>query len=357
MVMLFTKRANDRPVLGNVLSCDFLPREGFPGSTETFPGSNEAEVFYAAVPTKAGTGYAERYDIDSLTADEWRWTIRATLIHEVKHITSYAERFARNAPALEETWLEEGTAMHAMELWTRTVFGNTWKGNADYRGTVYCDSHPATAECPDRPRVLVDAFYYLYSYLADVEALSPSVSDRDVDQIGTFYGSAWWLVRWAIDHYATSEADFLKALVQEPALTGIDNLTARTGRSWAQLLADWTLASAVDDLPGFTPARAELTEPSWNLRDVFLGAHTDLGPPSGRPAERQRFVEPFPLTPRPLAFGDFAAGAEGGITVMAGSAAYFELSGPQSAPQLLDLRGAAGGAPAPTLGLAIVRVQ
>jgi hypothetical protein len=40
------------------------------------------------------------------------------------------------------------------------------------------------------------------------------------------------------------------------------------------MLADWALANAVDDMAGFTPARKQLTFPSWNVTDVFAGLAT-----------------------------------------------------------------------------------
>jgi hypothetical protein len=348
IIMLFSEKINDRGgVAGYVLNCDFFPKAGF-GDETTFPGSNEGEVFYAIVPTSPNRGFDQ--DNATLNPDEWRRVMRSVIIHEVKHVTSFAEHFSRGADA-EETWLEEGTAMLAEELWGRTVYGNTAKGNAAYRQTLYCELRPTPdfPECADKPVIMLDHFARLYDYLDNPKNLSPFLIDRSLDPDATFYGSTWWLVRWAIDQSGTSDAAFMTAFTQEPALSGIANLSARTGRSWAELLADWTLMNAVDDLPGFTPERVQLTEPSWNTRDIFAKLRQD------RPAF---FGKSYPLTPQQVSFGNFTAAPEGtGISVRAGSAAYFELSGTQAGKQYLDLQSPAGAAPPATFGISIVRVQ
>jgi hypothetical protein len=345
VVLLFTRQVNERPgVLGLVLSCDFVPRSS--GAT----ASNEAEIIYAAVPTNPAAGFGDAASQSSAigTRDAWRRRIRTTLVHELKHVASYAQRFAAEAP-FEEPWLEEGTALVAEELWARTVYGNTLRGNATYSSTIACDLRPTSPACVDAPYALHEHFARLYDYLGSIETLSPLLTDPALDPRQSFYASSWWLLRYAIDQTGGTDAAFLRPLVASQS-TGVANLVARAGRAWPTLLAEWTLASAVDDLPGLVPQRPQLTVPSWNTRDIFAGLHTDLAGTQGA-----RFARRFPLAPRLLTFGDF--GADDAITVSAGSAAIFELSGAQSARQLLELRGATGGPPPSSLSMSIVRVQ
>jgi uncharacterized protein YjdB len=116
IVMLFSPRINQMNgglTAGFVVSCDFYP-------ASQAPSSNLGEYFYAVSPTSAAAGYG------SGTRESWRRQIRATIIHEVKHITSFAERFARNA-SFEELWLEEGLARHAEEQYARTLYGVPWE--------------------------------------------------------------------------------------------------------------------------------------------------------------------------------------------------------------------------------------
>ena len=329
IVMVFTKRVNDDGLAGFVISCDFYPRS-------VAPSSNEGEVFYAYVPTDPSAGYPSGL----LTKDRWRREIRSTLIHEAKHITSFAERLSRDAP-FEESWLEEGTAMHAEELWSRSSYGSAWKGNTTYETSLYCDVRQAVQPaCADKPYVMLQHFTMLYDYLASVETLTPLGRATPGDY--SFYGSAWAFVRWIIDQHAPSDAAFLKPLTQSGA-TGLDNIAARAGRPFAQLLADWTLAIAADDYPGVTPARREHSFPSWQTRDIFAGMNRDF----------TEFARPIPLATRPVRFGAFTSS----VSLRGGTAAIFELSGTQAATQLLELRSPTGGAPPANTRIAIIRVQ
>ncbi len=328
IVIVFTKRVNDDGLAGFVISCDFYPRG-------VAPSSNEGEIFYAFLPTEPGTGYPSGL----LTKDRWRREIRSTLIHEAKHITSFAERLSRNAP-FEESWLEEGTAMHAEELWSRAVYGSAWKGNTTYETSLYCDVRQTRPECADSPYVMLSHFSLFYDYLASVETLTPFGRSTPGDY--TFYGSAWAFLRWVIDHHSESDAAFLKPLTQS-ATVGIENITLRASTPFAELLADWSLAMAVDDYPGLLTSRPELSFPSWQTRDIFLAMSRDY----------EGFTRPVPLATRPTQFGSFT----GALALRGGTAAIFELSGVQLATQLLELRTAAGVAPPTNMRMAIVRVQ
>jgi hypothetical protein len=332
--MLFTRLVNDFNLGGFVSSADFYPRT-------TCPSSDRTEIFYAQVPTSAAAGFGAG------TRDSWMQFMRATTLHEVKHITSFGERIARagsGGPVWEESWLEESTARVAEEMYGRTQFGYAQQGNTGYRASVQCELQPGVgAECPGKPMVMWKHFSALLDYYAATETLTPLGRGTPTDW--SFYASGWLLVRWAADQHAGTESAFFRALTQETSLRGVANLQARTGRAWPEMLAEWTLATAVDDLPGFAPANTRLRHPSWNTRDIFAGLNRSY-PTS--------FPRPFPLATRPVGFGSWVAEVPG---VRAGSAAFFELSGTATGPQALELRGAGGAALPPTLRMAIVRVQ
>ncbi|HKV69709.1 MAG TPA: IPT/TIG domain-containing protein [Gemmatimonadales bacterium] len=260
ITMVFSPSVNQSGALGFVTGCDFYPES-------VAPSSNVTEVFYGPVPTSSGTGFG------SFTPDAWKWEIRSALIHESKHIASFAAHLAQRAPP-EETWLEEGSAVLAEELWSRTFYGTHWKGNAGYRQTLYCDVRPTFPECTGRPYSMFNAFAFLYEYAAASESHSPLGPTAFGD--ASFYGSSWSLLRWAIDQYAGSETQFIRALVQEPALTGVANLEARTGQSFARLSADWQLTLRSDGLGGFTPLDPTVTLPSWDLRNIYAGMNQDF---------------------------------------------------------------------------------
>jgi hypothetical protein len=336
VTLLFTRSINDRPAtLGLTLSCDLVP-------ASVARASNETAIVYLAVPTSAASGVGDgRF---TGTRDAWRRRIRSVAAHEAKHLASYAERIAR-AAQFEEPWLEEGSALVSEEIFARAVRALPLRANTTYRESLACELRPNDPGCADVPITFSDHFARLYRVLSDPGSLTPLVSDPAIDPTAAFYGASWWLLRWSADQTATSDAPFFRALVAGPQ-TGIDNVVARTGRSWGDLLGDWWLATAVDDMAGFTPQRDALTEPSWNLRDVFAGAQT-----SGDP----RFARAFPLSSRALSFGDFIDDVSTGVR--GGGAVFFEISGPSAARQLLDLRPFPGAAaPPPPLSLAIVRV-
>jgi hypothetical protein len=311
-----------------VLNCDFFPRADA-------AVSNVGEYFYALVPDSLGGGILQ-----------WDKSIRATLIHEVKHVTSNAARFTNPAAtALEERWLEEATAVHAEEIWARTQFGNPWKGNATYAQTLFCERRFGIAsnpQCRGKPLVMYGNYSLLYDYLEQNERYTPMGPTDDDDFV--FYGAAWNLVRWAADNYATSEQAFFTALTQAAA-TGTTNLAARTGRPWPEMLSDWSIAVANDDRPGFTPAREQHKIQTWNTRDIFAGMNSELP---------QSFPRAFPLQPRAITMGAFTQTVS---ALRSGSFSMFELTG-SAGGQVLELRSATGTAAAPPgLVMQIVRIQ
>lgn len=327
--MLFSPVINDfEGPLGFITAADFFPRA-------QCAGSNEREIFYALVPTTAtGTG--------SSSPAGWFRTMRSTMIHETKHLASYAERFARNASVFEESWLEESTARISEEIWQRGYYPGQQRANNAYDPAVRCNVVPTAAGCQGLPLAMQKHFGALHTYLRQPEAQSP-LGGTSVGS-SSWYGSGWSLVRWAADHSAMTEADFFRALTQETGLRGVANLEARTGRPFREMLGEWAVAMATDDRPGFTPANPRHRFPSWNLRDVFAGMNADFA---------SAYSPAYPLTPAPLPAGEFAVEMPG---LRAGSASTFELLNTGTRP-VVGLRGSGGAELAPTLHLSIVRVQ
>ena len=310
-----------------------FPGDGF--DRAECASSDQGEIFYARVPTRAGS------DFNSDTPANWLRSMRSTTVHETKHLASYAQRYASGATSLEEVWLEEATARIAEELWAREVFGYGQRGNVDYTASLFCEVRPTFSACTGKPYVMGKHFAGLYDFYGSPEQLTPLGAAAPDDW--TFYASGWLLVRWALDHATQSEAAFLGALAREPRLTGVANLSARTGKSWEAMLADWSLALLLDDLPHFSPVRPALSFPGWNTHDVFAGMAEDFP---------NLYPQPFPLAVRGLSVGNFAVEVP---EVRGGSAALFELRG--TGRQLLELHGSGGGEPTSTLRIAVARVE
>lgn len=322
VTMLFTRFVNDSlpGIAGYVSACNFYPKS-------TFAASNEDEVFYARV-----AGATE-------SPSEWRRNMRSTVVHESKHLASFAIRTLNNTP-FEESWLEESLARLAEELYARTFSnGGTWKSNARFQQTVQCELFL----CDDRPLMMWRHFSVLHQYLRGVDTLSPIGAAASGDF--TYYASGWSLVRWAADQYATDESAWIKSLVEGGQTVGLSNLAQKAGRPAGEMLADWSLTNAVDDLAGFTPARRQLTFPSWNTADVFAGL-ASVFPVS--------FVA-SPLKERAMSFGAFSLHVD---KLRAFSSSYFTFAGDQTGSQMLELRGENGVATPPSsLRIAIVRVE
>jgi hypothetical protein len=334
VLMFFTPSENQPApgggsVMGHVNSCDL-----FPSSLSGAAGSNQTKIFYARTPTTL-TGSAGTQD----TRAWWNAGMPSVLVHEAKHLTANAERFARNANALEESWLEEATAQVAVEMYSRTLYaGSGWKTNTTYANSIFCDARVGFAQCPSGQRAMQSPFLYLLDYYKNNEVksiLSPGSIDSDI------YGSAWMFTRWLVDQYGgATENTLLRALVQEANLTGVNNVTAKTGQTFGTLLADWTMSLVADDYPGFSPAAgAKYTFPSWNTRSIWTGFNSDFG--AAYPA--------FPLFVHPVAFGNFSTT----VTLSGAAAALFDLSGTQTVKQLLDLSGLPAST---TIRMSILRV-
>jgi hypothetical protein len=332
ILMLFTPKVNNlgTNLLGFVSACDFYPVTQDPAVA----GSNEAEIFYARTVTDTTT------NLTSLNGmSQWRRQMPATMIHEAKHITSYAERLARSATQFEQVWLEEATAQLASEMFGRAIHGNRWRGDATYRETVYCESRPTTAGCAEGVLSMLNHFEFLGNYLQSFETKSILSGAEDSD----IYGSSWLFARWLVDTYGGSdEGAFLRRLVQTGTLSGAPNVEAVSGRTFPQLLAEFTLMLAADNVPN---ASGPYVEPSWNLPDVFVG----LTEVSTRP--------PAPLAMRRSEDGTVSVS---GRNVKGGGAVLVKL-GPAAAgaTQLLDLKSTltAPLAITSTVGLGVLRIE
>jgi len=331
VTMVFTPAVNELGPPGFVVSCDFYP-------SDVVPSSNQREMFYAVVPTTTAYGWNGEF-----TPDVWKHIIRGTIAHETKHIASMAEHFARQAPQQEESWLEEGTAMHAMELWARTVTQLRWKGGNSYTSAPYCDVRPTWASCAGQPYTMFDHFVYLHDFLTPSEQHTPLGSTDPSD--ASFYGSVWWLVRYAIDQYATDEGAFLRALTQDPSLTGVANLSARTGRTWSDLVRDWSLATLASyEAPGFTPHDAHLTTPTWQLRSVFDGMASDF------PTEFGGGMMTW--------HGQYCATSPTVIHAMPpGGISFYYLDTCSGWKNFFRFQSDAGGSPSSALSIGVVRIQ
>ncbi len=342
--MVFSQRLNGSGAAAYVTSCDQFPNA-------VAPASNFGEYFYGFVPTVNGS------NLNSTAApDGWFNFMGRTVVHEVKHIASFSARVANDAPTFEQSWLEEGTARHAEEIWVRAYIHHVgWKANTGY-GTaltngVYCDFNPADPPCLSadplrRPSYgMRRQFNEIRDKLLRPWDWSP-FGDGSGQSGSVFYQTSWSLVRYTIDRYATSEADFFHSLLNSNT-SGVTNLTSVAGASLDRLIGGWSLALYADDYPGASRGNRDVQFATWNLRDIYAGLNST-------PAWAGRFNTMFPIQPNPLTFGPFASRVTG---MRGGANAYFEISGDALPVQLLSVQGVGGAPTSINIRLAVVRLQ
>jgi hypothetical protein len=238
----------------------------------------------------------------------------------------------------EDAWLEESSAEIAMELLSRVTYSRAAKSNLDHATTLAKEARPASGF----PLNMFHPFTYLYTYFAapETHSLVGPASSGDF----TFYGSGWAFLRWVIDTYATNESLFLRAMTADVSHWGIANIENLTGKSFAQLLSEFSLAIALDDYPGVTPTDPKYSFPSWNLRSIFAGMSADFP---------NTFTNPAPLMVHSTSPGKFDIDVVG---VRGGGFSLLEVAGTQANRQLLEFKGL-NGAFLTQMRVNIVRVQ
>lgn len=341
------------PVLNNfgggivafVNGCDFYP---FAPAGLTADFSNHTEMFYYWVAGSEG-----------YTVSDWENLLRGTAAHETKHIVSYTDRIMNDSPVFEQIWLEEGLAQESSEIWERHFNQATWKGNANFAQTVACELDlGADAPCDsqnDKPYVLVSSHLpFLFSYL---EGESQSNAEGLGKDTYANYGAGWTIARWATDQYASTEASFIQALIDEPTLNGLPNLSSHTGQSIPLLLVYWNLATAIYDTATYVAADPRTTIPSFNFGNIFFIGQTGLtcgGTPCGLFSTAGTPV--YPIQPIALSAGSFNQAVHG---VPGTAASFFLLSAPSGGTETLQLESGSGGQISSASGfrVGIVRVE
>jgi hypothetical protein len=340
VVLVATPRLNEMfggQLLGAVVTCDLYFRT-------QFASSNVGEVIYLAVPTSPAAGMAPG------TRERWRYEIRGTIAHELKHVVSFAGRVVRNQP-LEESWLEEATARHAEEFFARSRLGFSGTGDVGF-GVLDCEARvlEGAPDCAGTPRTLLPHFEGLWDFLSASTTRSPLGPTAAGDF--SFYGSGWSLTRWALDHAAQAE-DALLAQLTSSGQSGIANLEGRIGRSWDDILGRWTLAQ-VAEARGVTASDATLRFPSWNFENVYARLCTDLGR-CGAVPDAVRFTRPYPLQTMVLNEAAFTVTVP---EIVPGGFRALEIGrGAAGTRRLLRLRDANSPFLPPTARIAILRVE
>ena len=345
VIVFFTKALNELspPASSSFAGGAFDSRDLF--SAASCPRSNEGEYLYMMVPDPTGSVNSNVRTISFV----WGQSTRL-LMHNYTHLVNATRRlYVNSAPALEETWLDEGLAWIAEEmLFFNTSVGLATRSNialADLTTGPNASRRVAAFNTYANPRFGGHRSFYLQnpttSPLAGVRvgplrrtpfAIS-GVNDHESRYLQDSVMGVF--LRYASDRLGGSEATFFAALTNATT-TGVTNLQAALGGADPNLWArDMAVASYTDDaVAGVTPA---YTFQSWNYRSVFGG----LG---GYP------LATAPLTDNVAFTAGYGAG--GGPRWL-----RFGIPAAQALPAIFSLR-EAGSNPMPATSLtAIVRTK
>jgi hypothetical protein len=268
-------------------------------------GSNHGEVFYALVPDPTG-----QYS-DARSKSRVMDVVPAILAHEFQHMVHFNERVLKlGAGSTEALWLSEGLAQMSEELVAQAY---------EARGQpTLVERHREGNRTRAR------------RFLADPAAVSLIVTTGQ----GSLEerGAGWLHVLYLWDRGGGT--DVLRRLTQTTR-TGIDNVTAVTGESWPDLVADWEAALYADDR---VPSSAPYQYPHVSLRDLLSMPGTS-----------------YPLVPETLGGSDFTRDG----SLWSSSAHHYIVVPPSEGSITLRLGGQGGGnAPeAEQLRLRVIRLS
>jgi hypothetical protein len=303
------------------------------------PASNAGEIVYLRAPDPDGE-FGQETSVERAVE-----ILKSTTSHEFQHLINAEQRFILGNDQFadsEEVWLNEGLSHLAEEVVGFAVMGLSVRANLGLGAAV--------SDVDAFNTYLIENFFNLGAtassddgcdgWMVDPETSitinSPVLGDPPGCGSLTMRGWSYLFLRWLGDHFGpagngvipgSNEQAFFRELTRggPTHLSGPANIEQAVaafggGESWEELLADFLLMPAVDDLAGVSlPARSQLR--TWDLRDMFRGFHENSG--TG-PA----FPDPYPLKVEAVLFD----GVDLSFSVRSASAKYFTLLATTTAP-------------------------
>lgn len=307
------------------------------------PASNEAEIVYSvSADPDAMLGRA-------ISAEDLLRETPALVAHEIQHIISAGRRVPTSSAgfgAVEEVWLDEALSSLAEEVAGLAALGLPVGDRLTF------DRVSETPEELDTFNAyMLGNFRNLGLYMLGLPG-APTVSTDDPDGVGGLQmrGFGWFLLRRLADQAGGDERAFFRSVVGggQNYGRGIANLERVTGREWANILADVSVALALgagtldggtEDLPEedleATEAGPPLDAATWDAADVFRSLNQDTDTRSGLPTAIALRTEPLGFETRVLS-----------LDVGPSSVQYFSLASAPGAPGLSLSLETAGGTPA-----------
>lgn len=241
------------------------------------PGGNNAEMFYLVAPDPTGE-FTDAPDA-GLDKDEVLAFVNGTVAHEFQHLVN-AQTGSGGA---FDVWLNEGLSHLAEEVVGHTATG--FSPGSDLTLSNY-DAVPDGVELFNTYHV--GNWFNLHEYLEAPSDTAGLVMTSDPPGSQTFRmrGAAWSFLRYLLDRFETNadEPVATRALIHDGSADSRDAVENVFGRSFRDLVADWSAMLTLDDRNPLAP-RPDLTLPSYRLRQMFaeLGARSPSFPSGGFP--------------------------------------------------------------------------
>jgi hypothetical protein len=263
-IVVFATPVVSEGVAAYVWSGDFFPQEGqFP-----CPNSNEMELVRFSAPVI-------REMLDG------NYQALATLVHEVKHISSLYKSIARYAldqnNYYQPSWVEEGTAEIAGEMSSRLA----WEASG---------GPPVTAMIRRSNKVITKESYgVLLRWVRTIFYLNSQPNGLVGTPVGakeghSVYGSGWHLHRWLGDAYGNAagvrmgDGPLFTLLNDSLTAVGPEGIRDVTGLLWPELLEEY--ASAIM-LSGTGAPQPDWAFTSYDFPDVTTALLQAPHQPSG----------------------------------------------------------------------------
>ena len=175
-----------------------------------------------------------------------------TVAHEMKHVVSLYNRIAASirigSAQYHPTWVEEGTAEIAGEMSSRIAWAAAGGPavNAEITRQSFVSAGSINADNYGVAMKLARAAWYLSS-----QPNGLIVSPDGAQDGSSVYGSGWLFHRWMGDAFGAAagapmrDASFFRALNDSMAAQGTAGIAAQTGRTFVDLLDEFTKTVAL----------------------------------------------------------------------------------------------------------------
>ncbi len=266
VLVVVTPLATD-DVAGFVWSGDFFDND--PSNPDACAASNEREIVYLNADLILAMD-------DGLAVEDRQYQALETIAHEMKHVVSLYNRIAASrrvgTSQYHPTWIEEGTAEFSGEMSSRIAWAANGGPavNGRVTGQSFVNAGGITPENYGVALKLARAAWYLSSQPNGVV-----VTPAGAQENSSIYGSGWLFHRWLGDAFGNAggapqqDSSFFRALNDSLARPGLLGIADQTGRSFLDLLDEFTKTLALHRTMAPSPALDFTTYDFVTAAEIF----------------------------------------------------------------------------------------